>query len=285
MATNSFSSPPWQTIANSNYFTVTNMGGGFGRSLNLGNADGSFFAGFRGYSFATNCSAAFDFGHATNYSFAINEAAAGVYGGSGYDFACNNSKAFGSFSFAGGSGSTAFGQGDFVFGSSCVAYDSGSSGILGSGSQTSSNGGSSFIIGNYGYISTNHAILICEQKTAGVTNYTTTNAIPFSILLSAPNSVSFQSLTNNVQSLSPFLATVGLASTATNNATVGTTGYTNTLSVAMVVYGFTGTGVVQTNADGYGFSRSTIATPTDILLQPGAFLIGTACSSQGIHAW
>lgn len=81
------------------------------------------------------------------------------------------------------------------------------------------------------------------------------------------------------------VATNGFASFATNSTVpIVSTGITNTLSVNYRLFGLTGTSVVQTNRS-VGFSRGTIVTPTDIVLQPGEFVKGTSISVQGSQAF
>lgn len=88
---------------------------------------------------------------------------------------------------------------------------------------------------------------------------------------------------------------VYLAGTATSyglgsssqNATlpVGTAGITNTLTINYRLLGFTGTSVTQTNvATHTTFSRGTITTPIDIVLQPNEALRGSSCAAQSVQA-
>lgn len=78
----------------------------------------------------------------------------------------------------------------------------------------------------------------------------------------------------------------GIASYATNTTlSMTATGLTNTLTVNVVVAGFTGSSVVQTNASGFGFSRGTVSSGNDIVLQPGAKLMGNSCAANAVYAW
>lgn len=66
---------------------------------------------------------------------------------------------------------------------------------------------------------------------------------------------------------------------------MGATGWTNTMGVAAIIYGFTGTAVFQTNYPGSGFSRGTVSVPIDITLKPGAFIVGTSCAASGVGSF
>lgn len=80
-------------------------------------------------------------------------------------------------------------------------------------------------------------------------------------------------------------ATNGYNSFATDKGTITTTGWTNTLGKVACIFGLTGVSIVQTNADGIGFSRGTITAPTDVVLQSGAKIQGTSIAAGQIQAF
>lgn len=80
--------------------------------------------------------------------------------------------------------------------------------------------------------------------------------------------------------------TNGLSSFASGTAvTIGTLGGTNNTSVLYRIEGFTGTSVVQTNLVTHAhFSRGTLTSPVDIILQVNDGLYGTSCAAIGTQA-
>jgi hypothetical protein len=82
-------------------------------------------------------------------------------------------------------------------------------------------------------------------------------------------------------------ATNGLGSFNTNGTlVVAATGITNITGVNYRIFGFTGVSVTQTNPiSKIGFSRGTITTPTDIILQPNEFLNGSTCAALAGQAF
>jgi hypothetical protein len=79
----------------------------------------------------------------------------------------------------------------------------------------------------------------------------------------------------------------GIGSQAANSSlAVGTAGITNTLTINYRLMGFTGTSVTQTNTSTHTtFSRGTITTPSDIILQPNEAVRGSSCAAQAVQAF
>lgn len=93
----------------------------------------------------------------------------------------------------------------------------------------------------------------------------------------------FKVAATNVQFAGLVEMTNGIATFGTNQTIVATSaGVTNTLSVNYIVKGLTGVSVVESNWNGtIGISRGTLTVPTDIVLKPGAKVIGSSIAVQG----
>lgn len=81
-------------------------------------------------------------------------------------------------------------------------------------------------------------------------------------------------------------ATNGFISGATNTYSITATGYTNTSGINIRIVGLTGTSIVQSNAAiPLIFSRGTITTPTDVILQPRESITGSSVAAQSMQAF
>lgn len=76
-------------------------------------------------------------------------------------------------------------------------------------------------------------------------------------------------------------ATGGIATTITNTATIGLTGWTNNLGVQAVIDNCTGTSVNKFNNKGTNICNyGTLTTPITIILQPGGSITGTSLAGS-----
>lgn len=122
----------------------------------------------------------------------------------------------------------------------------------------------------------------------------TTNAISFAalgagqlVLINTNGALlAATTLGTNAVYLAGTATSYGLGSSATNaTLAVGTAGITNTLTINYRLLGFTGTTVTQTNTVTHtSFSRGTVTTPTDIVLQPNEGVRGSSCAAQSVQA-
>ena len=92
--------------------------------------------------------------------------------------------------------------------------------------------------------------------------------------------------TGNLQLKGTMSATNGFGSYSTTTYSMTATGYTNTSGRNIRVIGFTGTSVTQSNATlASSFSRGTLTTPTDFVLQTKESVSGSSCAAQQMQDW
>lgn len=81
-------------------------------------------------------------------------------------------------------------------------------------------------------------------------------------------------------------STNGFGSGATNTYSITATGYTNATGIIIRIVGLTGTSIIQSNsAIPLIFSRGTITTPTDVILQPRESITGSSIAAQSMQAF